>query len=38
VFLLAGFAKNERSDLTPAERTAMGRAAKTMLANYRRSK
>jgi len=36
VFLLAAFAKNERDDLTPAERTAMAKAVSTMLANYRR--
>ncbi len=36
VFLLAAFAKNEKSDLTPRERIAMGKAATTMLADYRR--
>ena len=36
VFLLAAFAKNEKSDLTPAERSAMGKAVAAMLANYRR--
>jgi hypothetical protein len=35
VFLLAAFAKNERDDLTAAERAAMAKAVKTMLANYR---
>jgi hypothetical protein len=38
VFLLAAFAKNEKADLTPAERAAMGQAVATMLANYRRRK
>ena len=36
LFLLAAFAKNEKSDLTPAERAALSKAATTMLANYRR--
>src|SRR5262245_51477661 len=36
VFLLAAFAKNEKDDLTPAERAAMSKAVATMLANYRR--
>ncbi len=38
VFLLAAFAKNERDDLTPAERTAMAKAVAAMLASYRRQK
>src|SRR5207302_11418100 len=38
VFLLAAFAKNEKSDLTPAERVAMGKAVTSMLADYRRRK
>jgi hypothetical protein len=38
VFLLAAFAKNEKADLTPAERAAMAKAVATMLANYRRKK
>jgi hypothetical protein len=38
VFLLAAFAKNEKSDLTLAERMAMGNAVVSMLANYRRRK
>jgi hypothetical protein len=38
VFLLAAFAKNEKDDLTPAERSAMAKAVATMLANYRRQK
>jgi hypothetical protein len=36
IFLLAAFAKNEKADLTPAERAAMAKAVATMLANYRR--
>jgi hypothetical protein len=36
VFLLAAFAKNERADLTPAERTTMAKTVAAMLANYRR--
>jgi len=36
IFLLAAFAKNEKADLTPAERAAMAKAIATMLANYRR--
>ena len=36
VFLLAAFAKNEKDDLSPAERSAMAKAVATMLANYRR--
>ncbi len=36
IFLLAAFAKNERADLTAAERVAMAKAVRTMLANYRR--
>jgi hypothetical protein len=36
VFLLAAFAKNEKSDLTAKERTAFGKAVADMLANYRR--
>jgi hypothetical protein len=38
IFLLAAFAKNEKDDLTPAERSAMAKAVATMLANYRRQK
>jgi len=38
VFLLAAFAKNERDDLTPAERSAMAKAVAAMLASYRRQK
>jgi len=38
VFLLAAFAKNEKDDLTPAERSAIAKAVATMLKNYRRKK
>ena len=38
VFLLAAFAKNERADLTPKERTALRKAVADMLASYRRRK
>lgn len=38
VFLLAAFAKNEKDDLSPAERAALAKAVTTMLANYRRQK
>ncbi len=36
VFLLAAFAKNEKADLTSAERTTLGKHVTTMLADYRR--
>jgi len=36
VFLLAAFAKNEKADLTPAERRALGKHVAAMLADYRR--
>ena len=36
VFLLAAFAKNEKTDLTSAERTAMSKQVTKMLADYRR--
>jgi hypothetical protein len=36
VFLLAAFAKNERDDLTPTERSLMAKAVAAMLADYRR--
>jgi hypothetical protein len=36
VFLLAAFAKNERTDLTPTERTTLGKLVGKMLADYRR--
>lgn len=35
VFLLAAFAKNEQADLSPAERTALGRQVAKMLEDYR---
>jgi hypothetical protein len=36
VFLLAAFAKNEKADLTSAERMAMSKQVSKMLADYRR--
>jgi hypothetical protein len=36
VFLLATFAKNEKADLAPTERTRLGRLVSEMLADYRR--
>ena len=36
VFLLAAFAKNEKSDLSAAERTSLGQHVSAMLADYRR--
>lgn len=38
VFLLAAFAKNEKSDLTAAERMALGKQVTKMLSDYRRSR
>ena len=38
VFLLAAFAKNEKSDLSAAERIRLGRQVVEMLAKYRRRK
>jgi hypothetical protein len=38
VFLLAAFAKNEKSDLSPSERIALGNSIKTMIENYRRGR
>jgi hypothetical protein len=38
VFLLAAFAKNEKADLMPAERTTLGKHVTKMLADYRRHK
>jgi RelE toxin of RelE / RelB toxin-antitoxin system len=38
IFLLAVFAKNEKSDLAAKERLALGKAVAGMLANYRRLK
>ena len=35
IFLLAVFAKNERADLTAAERTALGKRVTRMLTDYR---
>jgi hypothetical protein len=37
VFLLAAFAKNEKADLTAAERMTLGRTVKAMLDRYRKS-
>jgi hypothetical protein len=36
VFLLAAFAKNEKSDLSATERTALGKHVAKMLESYRR--
>jgi hypothetical protein len=36
VFLLAAFAKNEKADLTMAERSALSKQVSKMLADYRR--
>lgn len=36
VFLLAAFAKNEKADLTAAERTTLSKQMTKMLADYRR--
>jgi hypothetical protein len=38
VFLLAVFAKNEKADLTAAERNALAKRVTAMLADYRRRK
>jgi hypothetical protein len=38
VFLLAAFAKNEKADLSAAERTTLGKQVAKMLADYRRRK
>jgi len=38
VFLLAAFAKNEKTDLTPAERAALAKSVASMLAAYRRQR
>ena len=35
VFLLAVFAKNDKADLTPAERATLGKQVAKMLADYR---
>jgi len=36
IFLLAAFAKNERADLTPKERAALGKVVLTMVEDYRK--
>ena len=36
VFLLAAFAKNEKSDLTAKERAILAKAVATLIENYRR--
>jgi hypothetical protein len=38
VFLLALFAKNEKADLSAAERNALGKSVAALLDNYRRRK
>jgi hypothetical protein len=38
VFLLAVFAKNEKANLSPAERNALGKVVDDMIKNYRRRK
>jgi hypothetical protein len=38
VFLLAAFAKNQKSYLTPKERMGLGKAVAEMLASYRRKR
>jgi mRNA-degrading endonuclease RelE of RelBE toxin-antitoxin system len=38
VFVLAVFAKNEKSDLSPAERNALARMVADMIESYRRQK
>jgi len=38
VFLLAAFAKNEKSDLTARERMALGKTVTALLEDYRRGK
>jgi hypothetical protein len=38
VFVLAAFAKNEKSDLSSAERNALARVVADMLESYRRQK
>ncbi len=37
VFLLAAFAKNEKSDLTAKERAILAKAVATLIENYRRT-
>jgi hypothetical protein len=36
VFILAAFAKNEKANLSAADRNALGRMVVTMIENYRR--
>jgi len=38
VFVLAAFAKNEKANLSPAERNALARMVTDMIENYRRRK
>jgi hypothetical protein len=38
VFVLAAFAKNEKANLSPAERNALGKLVGDMIKNYRRRK
>jgi len=38
VFLLAAFAKNEKTDLTPSERAVLSKSVTAMLADYRRQR
>jgi hypothetical protein len=38
VFLLAAFAKNEKDDLSPADRARMAKAISTILTDYRRAR
>ena len=38
VFLLAAFAKNEKDDLSPADRARLAKAISTILADYRRAR
>jgi hypothetical protein len=38
VFVLAAFAKNEKVNLSPAERNALARMVTDMIENYRRRK
>ena len=38
VFVLAAFAKNEKANLSPAERNALGKLVGDLIKNYRRRK
>jgi len=38
VFILAVFAKNEKANLSPAERNALGKMVDAMVKDYRRQK